>query len=340
MATLGFFSILCEAPVMTNWIGKLLLGLFNSMGGAGMFGWTVIVFSIILKLILSPLDVWQRMSMRKQQRKMEILRPKLEKLEKQYANRPDLLKQKQYELQKGSSLAALSSCLPMIVSMVVFFIVFAGFRALVEYENQLTIFNLNAIYIENIGAVNAGTMSLPALNDMLAQAYKPESWLWVKNVFMSDIGCNVIPTASNFVSSGFGGINATLPSGLGASYDTLVGPAMELYNKGSFWDAKNWNGYFILPVLSIATSFLSTFLTQKLTPQSQTGTKEQQKTQQKTMKIMNIIMPIMLGVFAILYSAAFALYYFMSNILSLVFTLSFTGITKAIDAKKAKNIVV
>lgn len=331
MANLGLISILgVDAPVMTNWIGSLLLGLYDSVGT---FGWTVVVFAIILKLIMSPLDIWQRLSMRKQQLKTEALRPKLEKLERQYANRPDLLKQKQMELQKGTAFTALASCLPMIISMVVFFVVFAGFRSLVTYQNQYIVYELNNLYIENIGKVTSGSMTMETLNSMLAEAYKPESWLWVKNVFMSDIGTNVIPSATNFVSSGFGGINSTLPEGMATDYTTLVGPAMELYNKKSFWDAKHWNGYFVLPILSIATSFASSFMMQKLQPQSM-GTKEQQQSQQKTMKIMNMIMPIFLGVFAILYSAAFAIYYLMSNILSVAFTLSFTAITKAIDKKK------
>lgn len=336
MATMSLFTMLgVDAPTMTNWIGKLLLSLSD---GIGNFGWTVVVFAIILKLVLSPLDIWQRASMRKQQKKAEVLRPKLEKLQKQYANRPDLLKQKQYELQKGSSLSALSSCLPMIVSMVVFFVVFAGFRAWVVYQNQHIVFTLNDIYITHIADVNSNKISMEALNSMLAEAYKPESWLWVKNVFMSDIGTNVIPSAQNFVSSGFGGINAPLPEGMAIDYTTLVGPAMELYNKTSFWDIKHWNGYFILPILSIGTSFLSSFFTQKQQPKNVTGTKEQQKTQQKTMKILNIIMPLMLGVFAILYSAAFAIYYFMSNVMSLLFTLSYTAIVNAIDKKKLPTV--
>ncbi|MEG1608892.1 MAG: YidC/Oxa1 family membrane protein insertase, partial [Clostridia bacterium] len=165
MAIMSFLTILgVDAPVMTNWIGKIMLSLFN---GIGNFGWTVVVFAIILKLVLSPIDVWQRVSMRKQQKKMEVLKPKLEKIQKQYANRPDILKQKQYELQRGQSLNALASCLPMIVSMVVFFIVFAGFRALVVYQNQLIVYNLNNLYIDNIAKVASGEMSMTTLNGML-----------------------------------------------------------------------------------------------------------------------------------------------------------------------------
>lgn len=314
---------------MTNLVGKLLLLLRE---GVGNFGWTVVVFTIILRFALLPLDIWQKFSMRKQQKKMAALQPKLAKIQKQYANNPEMLRQKQYELQRSSGVNMLASCLPMIVTMVVFFVVFAGFRALVVYDNQLIVARLNDAYNEMVAA----GASAEEINAHLAAMYQPEGWLWIKNVHMSDIGTNVIPSYENFISSGWGGINATLPNGLSASYETLVGPAMEVYNKQSFWDVVRWNGYFILPILAIATSFLSTMLLQKMQPQTNMAADaEQQKAQQKSMKMMNYIMPLMLGVFAIMYSAAFAIYYVVSNILSTLTSVIFNLIIKKVDAKSA-----
>ena len=263
---------------------------------------------------------------------MAALQPKLAKIQKQYANNPEMLRQKQYELQRSSGVNMLASCLPMIVTMVVFFVVFAGFRALVVYDNQLIVARLNDAYNEMVAA----GASAEEINAHLAAMYQPEGWLWIKNVHMSDIGTNVIPSYENFISSGWGGINATLPNGLSASYETLVGPAMEVYNKQSFWDVVRWNGYFILPILAIATSFLSTMLLQKMQPQTNMAADaEQQKAQQKSMKMMNYIMPLMLGVFAIMYSAAFAIYYVVSNILSTLTSVIFNLIIKKVDAKSA-----
>ena len=314
---------------MTNLVGKLLLLL---RAGVGNFGWTVVVFTIILRFALLPLDIWQKFSMRKQQKKMAALQPKLAKIQKQYANNPEMLRQKQYELQRSSGVNMLASCLPMIVTMVVFFVVFAGFRALVVYDNQLIVARLNDAYNEMVAA----GASAEEINAHLAAMYQPEGWLWIKNVHMSDIGTNVIPSYENFISSGWGGINATLPNGLSASYETLVGPAMEIYNKQSFWDVARWNGYFVLPILAIATSFLSTMLLQKMQPQTNMAVdEEQQKAQQKSMKMMNYIMPLMLGVFAIMYSAAFAIYYVVSNILSTLTSVIFNLIIKKVDEKSA-----
>ena len=329
MAFMTLLASTVDQVEMTNLVGKLLLLLRE---GVGNFGWTVVVFTIILRFALLPLDIWQKFSMRKQQKKMAALQPKLAKIQKQYANNPEMLRQKQYELQRSSGVNMLASCLPMIVTMVVFFVVFAGFRALVVYDNQLIVARLNDAYNEMVAA----GASAEEINAHMAAMYQPEGWLWIKNVHMSDIGTNVIPSYENFISSGWGGINATLPNGLSASYETLVGPAMEVYNKQSFWDVVRWNGYFILPILAIATSFLSTMLLQKMQPQTNMAADaEQQKAQQKSMKMMNYIMPLMLGVFAIMYSAAFAIYYVVSNILSTLTSVIFNLIIKKVDAKSA-----
>ena len=139
------FSML--AAVSSIW--KPIIGLLDWMNsGIGNFGWTVVVFSIMLRLLLLPLDIWQKMIMRKQKAKMDAIRPQLEKIQKQYANRPDLLRQKQYELQKGS-MNIFTSCLPMIFTLVIFYIVFQGFRQYIVQYNQTIVSNLyNDVYLQ------------------------------------------------------------------------------------------------------------------------------------------------------------------------------------------------
>ena len=393
---MAFITNAILSASLTNWIGKLLELLYN---GIGNFGWTVVVFSILLKLVLSPLDVWQRVSMRKQQKKMAALKPKLEKLERQYGRNPDLLKQKQFELQRNEKINIFSSCIPLIVTMVVFFVVFAGFRALVTYENEVLVEDLDAKYVEymvdynynqltpekqaevsadwenvsynqkwnklrdfcntkdeDTGAfvnLEGGFIEYDALeekdptafnelNEKLCAVYESNldkvGWLWVKNVFKSDIGTTVIPNYDSFISTGVGGIGADRDDTvMHTEYDNLVSSSMEKFNKDGTWDFKKWNGYFILPILSLLTSFLSTFIMQKNQVQQTVGTKEQIEQQQKTTKMMTYMMPLMLAVFSMLYSAAFAIYYFISNVLSTLTTLVINFVLKQKEKKEEIN---
>lgn len=370
------------AAVSSIW--KPIIGLLDWMNsGIGNFGWTVVVFTLLLRIILMPFDIWQKVGMRNQKAKMDALRPQLERLQKQYANRPDILRQKQYELQKSAHINMFSSCLPMIFTLVIFYVVFQGFRQYIVQYNQDQILKLYDVYLEFyknpeyvdsiLQAYNAAhpqamivtyldsnTASgfingfIPSyqwisdaglvdqLNETLVSKYPLESWLWVKNVFMSDTFTNVIPNYNNFISTKLGGIGASIPATPGTSYNELMNPIIDAYNKSKFFDIANWNGYFILPLLSILTSFFSTMLQQKLQPMQPmtTGDEAQQKQQKMMNKMMVYMMPLILGFFAIVYSAAFAIYYFMSNLFMTIVTIIFNVTAKKLDEKKAAQPII
>lgn len=329
---IDFVSLLSSAtPEITNLVGKFIKVLYDAIGN---FGWTVVVFTIIIKLVLSPLDIWQKVSSRKQSKAMARLQPQMAKLQKQYANKPDILKQKQMELYRKEKVGMFGMCLPMIATMAVFFVVLSGFNAMVRYQNEVIVFNIAQKYIE---AQQSGT---PLSIDQLAALYQPESWLWIKNIFMPDTWSSVIPTIEQYAGSGMGALNATTPDIAAAIpdwYNTLVGPAMELHNKTSFWNIANWNGYMVLPILSIITSLLSGKFMQASTANPM-GTEAQQKQSQKTQKLMMYFMPLIFGIFSLFYSSAFALYIFISNLFSTIFGVSFNLITKAIDKKQEKEV--
>ncbi|MBQ8374518.1 MAG: YidC/Oxa1 family membrane protein insertase [Clostridia bacterium] len=118
--------------VALNWIGELIKGLIN---GVGIVGVGVILFSVILKLVVLPFDIFQRISMRKQNIKMKENQERMEKLQKQYANNKDLYNQKVMEMYKESGISMFSSCLPMILSMVIFFVAIGAFNSYSQYAN-------------------------------------------------------------------------------------------------------------------------------------------------------------------------------------------------------------
>ncbi|MBQ3220484.1 MAG: YidC/Oxa1 family membrane protein insertase [Clostridia bacterium] len=118
--------------VSLNWIGNLIRLLIASVGSVGV---GIILFSIILKVIVLPFDVYQRVSMRKQNQKMKDNQEKMEKLQKQYADNKDLYNQKVMEMYKESGFSMFSSCLPMILSMVIFIVAINAFNAYSQYSN-------------------------------------------------------------------------------------------------------------------------------------------------------------------------------------------------------------
>ena len=121
--------------VSLNWIGKLIKGLIELVGGAGLVGLGIILFSLILKLIVLPFDIYQRIAMRKQNQKMKEQQDRMEKLQKQYANDKAMYNQKLMEMYKENGISMFSSCLPMILSLVVFIVAINAFNAYAQYSN-------------------------------------------------------------------------------------------------------------------------------------------------------------------------------------------------------------
>lgn len=341
MVDLTQFMIL-SAPHLSNVIGKLIYLLYQWIGN---FGWTVVVFTILLKLILSPLDVWQKHTMLKNNRAMKIIAPELEKLKKTYASAPDVLQQKQMELYKKNGYSMMGGCLPAILTIVIFFVVFSGFNAAVRYENERIVYELTTRY----QAIVAETPDIESeeLEAKMVTAYNEEKqgWLWIKNVFMADTYTNPVPTQEKFVGRSLGQIGATLPDETRSlnllqadyaenGYDAVLKPAMDSYNRTRFFDMKHWNGYFILPLISILLSVFSVKLNKLTQPDMamQTDANGEQKGQ-GMMKIMNWLMPVMMGVFALFYSAAFCIYMVMNSLITVVFNLVYNRIAKKQDER-------
>ncbi len=132
--------------ISLNWIGNLIKGLIN---GVGVVGVGIILFSLILKAIVLPFDVYQRINMRKQNIKMKENQKRMEKLQKQYANDKEAYNRKLMEMYKESGISVMSSCLPMILSLIVFIAAINGFNAYSQYSS---VENYNVM----VGAYNKG----------------------------------------------------------------------------------------------------------------------------------------------------------------------------------------
>ena len=124
------YGIKSIPEIQLNWIGTVIQWLIE---GIGIIGVGIIVFTLILKTIVLPLDIYSRIKTKKQSLIMEKMRPQMEKLQKQYANDKNLYQQKVMELQKKSGYSMFSACLPMIVSLVIFIVVFNAFSTYSQY---------------------------------------------------------------------------------------------------------------------------------------------------------------------------------------------------------------
>ena len=108
----------------------------------------IVLFTLILKLITLPFDYISRASMRKNNLIMEQMRPELEKLQEQYADRKDLYNQKMMALYKKNGYSMFGACLPTILTLVIFIIAINAFTNYSKFQNQEYFYNMTIAYNE------------------------------------------------------------------------------------------------------------------------------------------------------------------------------------------------
>ncbi|HBK02002.1 MAG TPA: hypothetical protein DDY77_03090 [Clostridiales bacterium] len=120
------------SPYTLGWLGNLIKALIE---GCSSIGVGIILFTLILKAVTLPFDIYSRISTKKNALKMEKMRPELEKLQRQYANDPAKYNQKVQAIYKEQGYGMLSTCLPTIVTLVIFIIVINQFSNYSNYTN-------------------------------------------------------------------------------------------------------------------------------------------------------------------------------------------------------------
>lgn len=281
------------------------------------YGWSMVVFTLLIKLILLPLDYKSRKSMRR----MTRLQPQVAKLQKKYANDKEKLNQKSAELYRREGINPMSGCLPMLVSMVILFIMFAAMRTVANTE----------MASQALGLLTTGTQT-------------NESWLWIKNIWMPDSPFNpviadsanlrIIPAdiwAKVFASLDPASVTALAQYGIDAAtisgetvfaaLQTLpvyaeetqlwtVMPQLNLLIVNLSIYAHN-NGWFILPILAAVTQYLMTL------SQPQPAA-DPNNPAASTNKFMKYFFPLFSLWICSSYNAIFALYWVVGNVFAWV----------------------
>ena len=144
------------SDINLNWIGKIISVICDKPAYG--IGVGVILFTLILKLITMPFDIMSKVSTKKNALKMEKMRPELEKLQKQYANNKQVYQKKVMDLQKKEGYSPFSSCLPSILSIIIFFVVISAFNSYSTYANHNFANRMVNAYNEKIYSFEIGTL--------------------------------------------------------------------------------------------------------------------------------------------------------------------------------------
>lgn len=279
----------------------------------------IIIVTVAIRLLTLPLDLRQK----KSARKTAAVQPKLDSLKKRYANNPQMMQKKQQELFKKEGVKPLAGCLPMLITLPIFFAFFGAMRVLAA--EQTVAFVLNA---QNIGE----------------SAFNLPSWLWVHNFWQADSGFEaILPAAEQFAT--FVQTNATYISpqslhmlsnaGL-LNFDTVAGVQAGMAYNGFVDNIINTNGlqgfangWFILPILAGVSLFLQQKLTMGQTPQMAGGQG----------KFMLWFFPLFSVYICATANTAFAVYWLFANLYALIQSLIVNWIYKKRDDKQRQGVI-
>ena len=373
---------------LNHFIAKFIFVLYENIGN---FGWTVVAFTVILKVALSPLDIWQKLVTRKNAKAMERMQPQLEILKAKYGDDKQKFQQEQMALYKREKYSMLGACVPTIVTLVVFFVIFAGFREMVgwkfakDYQDCYKVFDASMVELYEEEGIDGywktytetsedtavreayAEFKNEAIEKSQAKVYEfyysdeqvnSRSFLWIKNIFSPDSWSAEVP--DYLTTTGKSGMATSRIEGIESSdYNMVMG---DLLGQGGWSGTGSWNGWLLLPVLSLALNILSQKLMtmvqgngekkekksfkerwEKLKnlgkPANGQGNAEQQPVDQSqaSMKMMTYMMPLITAVFALMYSSAFALYMFVSSLVATLFQLIFNLAFMIADKKKQND---
>ncbi|MCB1178802.1 MAG: membrane protein insertase YidC [Leptospiraceae bacterium] len=92
------------------------------------YGWCIIVFGILFKLVFYPLNQKQAESMKK----LQALNPKIQEINQKFANDPQVKQQKILALYKENNVSPMSGCFPMVIQIPIFIALYTAFSDTIE----------------------------------------------------------------------------------------------------------------------------------------------------------------------------------------------------------------
>lgn len=319
-------KLLAEVSAPTGLWAKI----YNAIEGFVVnYGWSIILFTVFVKLIMVPLDFYNRYSSRKNNFIQKRLTGQIQKINTKFANNKERANREIQALYKREGYNMVGTCVFSLLNIVLTLFVFISFfntiRNISAYKmvEQYTI--LDATYTEcEAKNMSSEEISL-VLNEKYDEITKNNHWLWVKNIWKNDSSVKSVTDYDSLMS-------ATKSANDKKYYNTYFVETSEEYINPERYNLvmtpvienhTGWNGYFIIAILAGLLSFASQIiadLSNKSKKAKQINVAPSQTEQQmnSTMKVMKLIMPAISIIFALTNPAGFGLYLLTSSIMSLI----------------------
>ncbi|MEE3235127.1 MAG: membrane protein insertase YidC [Candidatus Latescibacterota bacterium] len=155
-------------PVI-NTISKFILIVFKeAYNYIPNYGWIIVLFALVLKVLTYPLTLKSYQSMAK----MQEIAPKINALKEKYKNDQQRLSQETMKMYKEEGANPLGGCLPMVLQMPIFFALYQIFSATIELRQSpfaLWITDLSVPDVVEVGGIPLRILPLLMALSMFVQ---------------------------------------------------------------------------------------------------------------------------------------------------------------------------
>ena len=289
---------------ITKPLGYIIQFIYNLVQN---YGWAIVIFTVVVKLLLLPLQLKSQKSMKKQQK----IQPIIASLQQKYANDKEKLQTEMMKVYKENNVSMSGGCLPLLIQ----FPILIGLYQVIQKPLS---------YLLNFDFKAEETIS--KLVDVVNKMAENGGLEHVKNIIELN-GAELATNIQKFNQIPFLTWTRYLNEKIGEFGDMVLNfnfLGLDLSRNPSISLSAIFNGNFdnlstvlliLIPAVAVFTTWLSTHLMQKM---SGTNNAQAGETAQSMTKSMNLMMPIMTGIFTFTLPGAMGIYWIASNIMQIV----------------------
>lgn len=268
-------------------LGYLIRVIYNLVQN---YGLAIILFTVVIKLVLMPLQIKSQKAMRRQQK----VQPIIAELQKKYANDQQRLQQEMMKVYKENNVGCSGGCLPLLLQFPILIGLYNVIQRPLTYIRGINITDGAVVEKAREIAAQMGE-NIPSIETFLQREQMKLS-TWANELGMSDWGINF-----NFLG-----------------LDLSETPAFSSVSKLLSGDFSNLSTtlLILIPVFAMLMTWLSSKYSQKLSGAANTNNTNDQA--QSMTKSMNVMMPLLTGWFTFSLPSGIGIYWIISSVMQIV----------------------
>lgn len=244
------------------------------------YGLAIILFSILMKLLILPLNIKQQKSMEE----MRKIQPELAKLNKKYQNDKEKLQKETMKLYEQHNVNPAAGCLPVLIQFPIIFALYRVINRPMSYIMGLSVETIRKIVEVMQWDIDVSTNNLLMMNE--------------------------IKIAHNMTPEVIAKLGDLVPSGLKSIDFTFLG-----LNLAQTPQLNQFDVLWIIPILAVLTTFLTSKVSMMTQPSATGGAEDTAASMNKGMMMM---MPLMTGYFCFMMPSGVGLYWIVNNVLAIL----------------------